>query len=107
MKNSHRFELLSPAGDLECLKSAVNFGADAVYLAGQQFGMRTASKNFSDEELAEGIKYAHERGVSVHITCNVLPRSYELEKLPEFLSKAQELGVTIVDEAEFIKMTEN
>ena len=92
MKNSHRFELLSPAGDLECLKSAVNFGADAVYLAGQQFGMRTASKNFSDEELAEGIKYAHERGVSVHITCNVLPRSYELEKLPEFLSKAQELG---------------
>lgn len=92
MKNDHKFELLSPAGDIECLRSAVNYGADAVYLAGTQFGMRTASKNFKPEELAEGIKYAHDRGVSVHITCNVLPRSYELDELPEFLAQAQELG---------------
>ena len=92
MRNDHKFELLSPAGDLECLKSAVSFGADAVYLAGTQFGMRTASKNFTDEELAEGIAFAHERGAAVHITCNVLPRSYELPELPAFLSRAQELG---------------
>lgn len=88
----HKYEVLSPAGDLECLKAAVNFGADAVYLAGTQFGMRTASKNFTLEELDEGIRYAHERGVKVHITCNVLPRSQELEKLPEFLAAAQELN---------------
>ncbi len=89
---SNKFEVLSPAGDPECLKAAVNFGADAVYLAGTQFGMRTASKNFSEEQLAEGIEYAHAHGVGVHITCNVLPRSSELDELPRFLSMAQSLG---------------
>lgn len=89
--NKHKYEVLSPAGDLECLKSAVDFGADAVYLAGTSFGMRTASKNFTPEELAEGIEYAHSKGVRVHITCNVLPRSNELSELPEFLKTAQEL----------------
>ena len=90
MKN--KYEILSPAGDLECLKAAVSFGADAVYLAGTQFGMRTASKNFTETQLAEGIEFAHSRGVRVHITCNVLPRSSELEELPRFLQTAQELG---------------
>ncbi len=89
---SNKYEVLSPAGDLECLISAVNFGADAVYLAGTQFGMRTASKNFTDEELARGIEYAHSRGARVHITCNVLPRSRELDALPRFMQTAQELG---------------
>ena len=90
MKN--KYEVLSPAGDLECLKSAVNFGADAVYLAGTQFGMRTASKNFSKEDMAKGIEYAHSKGVRVHVTCNVLPRSYELDSLPEFMQTVQDLG---------------
>lgn len=87
-----KYEVLSPAGDLECLMSAVNFGADAVYLAGEQFGMRTASKNFNDETLAKGIEYAHSKGVKVYITCNVLPRSKELDGLPRFMGVAQELG---------------
>ena len=89
---SNKYEVLSPAGDLECLTSAVNFGADAVYLAGEQFGMRTASKNFNDENLAKGIEYAHRRGVKVYITCNTLPRNNELDELPRFMAKAQDLG---------------
>ena len=89
---SNKYEVLSPAGDLECLTSAVNFGADAVYLAGEQFGMRTASKNFNDENLAKGIEYAHSRGVKVYITCNTLPRNNELDELPRFMAKAQDLG---------------
>ncbi len=87
-----KYEVLSPAGDLECLVSAVNFGADAVYLAGNQFGMRTASKNFTDEQLAQGIEYAHNRGVKVYITCNTLPRNSELAELPRFMETAQSLG---------------
>lgn len=87
-----KYEVLSPAGDLECLISAVNFGADAVYLAGEQFGMRTASKNFNDENLAKGIEYAHNRGVKVYITCNTLPRNNELDELPRFMATSQELG---------------
>ena len=88
---SSKYEVLSPAGDIECLMSAVNFGADAVYLAGEQFGMRTASKNFNDENLAKGIEYAHSKGVKVYITCNTLPRNNELDRLPSFMEKAQSL----------------
>lgn len=79
---NNKYEVLSPAGDLECLISAVNFGADAVYLAGKQFGMRTASKNFTDEQLAQGIEYAHDRGVKVYITCNTLPAAASLRSCP-------------------------
>ncbi|MBQ0110981.1 MAG: U32 family peptidase, partial [Oscillospiraceae bacterium] len=82
MKN---FEILSPAGDLVRLKAAVDFGADAVYLAGKEFGMRTASPNFDQNELQEGIKYAHDRGVSVYITCNTLPHDDEMEHLPQYI----------------------
>lgn len=87
-----RYEVLSPAGDMDCLMSAVRFGADAVYLAGEQFGMRTASKNFNDETLSKGIEFAHSRGVKVYITCNTLPRSKDFERLPKFLETAQSLG---------------
>ena len=89
---ANKYEILSPAGDIDCLKAAVNFGADAVYLAGTQFGMRTASKNFTEQQLAQGIDYAHSHGAKVHITCNVLPRSSELYELPRFLEAAQSLG---------------
>lgn len=87
-----KYEVLSPAGDIECLMSAVNFGADAVYLAGEQFGMRTASKNFNNENLEKGIAYAHEHGVKVYITCNTLPRNSEIEKIPDFLKTAAGFG---------------
>ena len=81
-------EILSPAGDFECLQSAVKFGADAVYLAGKRFGMRTASANFDNDSLVKACEFAHKNGVRVHVTCNTLPREYELSQLPGFLNFA-------------------
>lgn len=86
-------EILSPAGDMECLNSAVKFGADAVYLAGSEFGMRTASKNFDNNQLKEAVRLAHENSVKLYVTCNTLPRNSELVRLPEFISFADECGV--------------
>lgn len=86
-------EVLSPAGDMECLRNAVDFGADAVFLAGQEFGMRTASKNFDLTELAQAVSYAHSKGVKVYVTCNTLPRNNELDRLPEFLRGCEHCGV--------------
>ncbi len=88
-----KIELLAPAGDLECFDSALKFGANAVYLAGTQFGMRTASKNFTLEQLKEAVVKAHEKGVKVHVTCNTLPRNDEIDLLPDFLTSAQDCGV--------------
>ena len=72
---------------------AVLYGADAVYLAGRRFGMRTAEVSFSDEELAEAVRFAHGRGVKVYVTCNTLPREEELRELPAFLEYLQDIGV--------------
>lgn len=88
----NKMEVLSPAGDMECLEKAVDFGADAVFLAGQEFGMRTASKNFDMTELAKAVSFAHSKGVKVYITCNTLPRNSELDRLPEFLKGCQSVG---------------
>ncbi len=84
-------ELLCPAGDLTNLKAAVDYGADAVYLAGQEFGMRTAAANFDTADLEKGIEYAHSKGVKVHITCNTIPHNDEMKRLPQFLSTINEL----------------
>lgn len=89
-------ELLCPAGDLARLKTAVDFGADAVYLAGEEFGMRTASANFSPEELKSGVGYAHGRGVKVHVTCNTIPHEDEIERMPEFLTFLNDMGVDAI-----------
>ena len=86
-------ELLSPAGDLERLDAALHFGADAVYLAGQEFGMRSAPANFSNEELKLAVERAHARGVRIYVTCNTLPRNDEFDRLPEFLSYCDSIGV--------------
>lgn len=88
-----RPEVLSPAGDMECLESALKFGADAVFLAGNMFGMRTASKNFTEEELCRAVKLAHDRGAKIYVTCNTLPRNNEIEQLPQFLSYCGSIGV--------------
>ncbi len=85
-------ELLAPAGDRECLDSAIDFGADAVYLAGTEFGMRTASKNFDPDELKAAVEKAHRRNVKIYVTCNTLPRNDEIERLPEFLKTVQDTG---------------
>ena len=86
-------EILSPAGDPECLESALKFGADAVFLAGKMFGMRSAPQNFDNAQLKLACEKAHALDKKVHVTCNVLPRNKELEFLPDFLSYAQECGV--------------
>ena len=89
-------ELLAPAGDLSRLKAAVDYGADAVYLAGEEFGMRTAATNFGEEALKEGIEYAHKNGVKVHVTCNVIPHNAEMPRLPNFLETINSLGADAV-----------
>lgn len=86
-------EVLAPAGDWERLVSAVDFGADAVYLGGGMFGMRTSPSNFSDGELAKAVAFAHSRGVKVYLTCNTVPRNNEVDILPEFLQMAENAGV--------------
>lgn len=86
-------ELLAPAGDFDSLKAAVCYGADAVYLGGSAFTMRNSPQNFNSEQLSRAVEYAHEHGVKIYLTCNTLPRSYELKELPGFLEKAQELGI--------------
>ncbi|MCC8073533.1 MAG: U32 family peptidase, partial [Clostridiales bacterium] len=85
-------ELLSPCGDFERLKLALKFGADAVYLAGQQFGMRTNPSNFAPDELKEAVSLAHSLGKKVYLTCNTLPRNNELDSLPDFLKYAEDIG---------------
>jgi putative protease len=89
-------ELLSPAGSLEKLKVSVLYGADAVYLGGQKFGLRQASDNFTYEELAEGVEFAHARGSLVYVVLNSFLHDKDLEELPEFLGLLSELKVDAV-----------
>ncbi len=93
-------EILSPAGDLERLYAAVQFGADAVYLAGKQYGMRTAAGNFELDELKKGIDHAHKNGVKVYVTCNTIPHNEEIAVLPQFLEALNDFkadGVIVSD----------
>jgi putative protease len=92
-RETGRPELLAPAGDRERLEAAVLFGADAVYLAGKEFGMRTASPNFGKEELASAVRFAHGAGVKVYLTCNTIAHNEELKRLPDFFRAAAEAGV--------------
>ena len=86
-------ELLSPCGDFERLKLALKFGADAVYLAGEMFGMRTNPSNFDADELKKAVELVHSLGKKVYLTCNTLPRNDEIEKLPDFLKYAEKIGI--------------
>ena len=88
-----KLELLSPAGDMERLKMAVLYGADAVYLAGTAFGMRAFAGNFTPEELPQAVKFAHDHGVKAHVTVNIMPRNDEVAHLPEYLSQLDDAGV--------------
>lgn len=84
-------ELLIPAGSLEVLKTAVNFGADAVYIGGEAFGLRAKAKNFSLQEMAEGICYAHERGVKVYVTANILAHNGDLDEASKYFEELNDL----------------
>lgn len=93
-------ELLVPASSLEVLKIAVIFGADAVYIGGEAFGLRAKAKNFSKEDMREGIAFAHEHGVKVYVTVNILAHNEDLEGVREYLYELKELkpdGLIIAD----------
>ena len=84
-------ELLIPASSLEVLKTAVIFGADAVYIGGEAFGLRAKAKNFSLEEMAQGIAFAHERGVKVYVTANILAHNYDLDGARNYFRELKEI----------------
>ncbi len=93
MTENIRPELLAPAGDMDSLIAAVNFGADAVYLAGKRFGMRSAPNNFTEDELYKAVSFAHENNVKVYLICNSVLRNDEIDELPAFMETAQRLKV--------------
>ena len=93
MRARKKPELLAPAGDMDKLKMAVLYGADAVYLAGTSFGMRAFAGNFTPDELREAVRFAHAHGVRTHVTVNTMPRGDELKRLPEHLENLNDAGV--------------
>ena len=104
MRNRHP-ELLIPASSLEVLKTAVMFGADAVYIGGEAFGLRAKAKNFSMEDMKEGVQFAHEHGARVHVTVNILAHNDDLEGAAEYLKELKEIGpdaLIIADPAIFM-----
>ena len=103
--NNRRPELLVPASSLEVLKTAVIFGADAVYIGGEAFGLRAKAKNFSMEDMKEGIAFAHEHNVKVFVTVNILAHNDDLEGVREYLGELKEIGpdaLIIADPAIFM-----
>lgn len=86
-------ELLAPAGNLEKLKVAVLYGADAVYLGGRLFGLRAGAGNFNQEEMAEGVRFAHGRGARVYVTINIFAHNQDLKSLPEYLDSIRAAGI--------------
>ncbi|MBO4266628.1 MAG: U32 family peptidase [Lachnospiraceae bacterium] len=98
-------ELLVPAGSLEVLKTAVRYGADAVYIGGEAFSLRAKAKNFSLEEMDEGIKFAHEHGVRVHVTANIYAHDRDMDEAREYfteLSKLRPDAILIADPGLFM-----
>lgn len=109
MGNGKRPELLIPASSLEVLKTAVIFGADAVYIGGEAFGLRAKAKNFSMEDMKEGIAFAHEHGAKVHVTVNILAHNEDLKGVSEYLRELKELkpdALIIADPAIFMMAKE-
>jgi len=89
-------ELLAPAGDLECFEAALRFGADAVYLGGQAFGMRSAPKNFTPEQLTQAVALAHKLGKRVYVTCNILPHPADMKQFPAWLEAIAQAGTDAI-----------
>lgn len=107
--NIQKPELLAPGGDLEKLKIAIQYGADAVYVGGEAFSLRVASANFSIEDMKEGIKFAHDRGKKVYLTANILPHNKDIEEFESFIEEIRPLGfdaVLIADLGMFDMMRE-
>jgi len=96
MKTTSLPEILAPAGSLEKLKVAVLYGAHAVYVGGQKFGLRTAADNFTLDELREGMRFAHERGAKVYVVLNSFLHDKDLKELPEFVQYLEEIQTDAV-----------
>lgn len=92
-------ELLIPASSLEVLKTAVLYGADAVYIGGEMYGLRAKARNFSMEDMAEGIRFAHQRGVKVYVTANIVAHNGDLEGIRKYFHELKELGENAVPDA--------
>jgi putative protease len=90
--NGRELELLIPASSLEVLKTAVIFGADAVYIGGEAFGLRAKAKNFSMEDMKEGIAFAHAHDVKVYVTANILAHNYDLEGARAYFEELKTIG---------------
>lgn len=88
-----KIELLAPAGDLEKLKTAIDYGADAVYFGGEVFSLRAGAGNFSKEEMLEGIKYVHDYGKKCHLTLNIFPHNYDIDALEKYLHEIKDFGI--------------
>ena len=98
-------ELLVPASSLEVLKTAVRYGADAVYIGGEVFGLRAKAKNFTLEEMAEGVIFAHQHGVKVYVTANILAHNADIEPVRAYfhdLKKVKPDALIISDPAVFM-----
>lgn len=89
-------ELLAPGGSLEKLKTVIEYGADAVYIGGEAFSLRTASENFTDDEIAEGLRFAHERGKKVYLTANIIPHNSDIDEYEKFIAKMRPMGFDAV-----------
>lgn len=93
MKNLRKPELVAPAGSLEKLKAAINFGADAVYLGGHEFGLRAGADNFSLPEMEEGLQIAHRAGRRVYVTVNIFAHNCDIDRMPAYLAELNDMGV--------------
>lgn len=89
-------ELLAPGGSLEKLKTAIDYGADAVYIGGEAFSLRVAAENFSKEDMREGIKYAHDRGKKVYLTANIFPHNSDIDEFEKYIEEIRPLGFDAV-----------
>ena len=92
----HFMELLCPAGNMDKLKMAIRYGADAVYCAGKRFGLRAGNSNFSDEELKEAVEFVHAHGKKLHVTCNIIPHNEDFEGLEDYLKFLESIGVDAI-----------
>lgn len=92
----NKIELLAPAGDLERAKVAIRYGADAVYLGGKRFSLRSRSSNFDIEDIREAVKYANQYGSAIHVTVNIIPHNDDFESLEEYLKELEDAGVTAI-----------
>jgi putative protease len=91
-----KIELLAPAGNMEKLKMAVIYGADAIYIGGERFGLRASAGNFDSEQMKEAVRFVHEHGKRLYVTVNIIPHNEDLIGLPEYLKELEDAGVDAI-----------